>query len=143
MSMGILERLRAEIAGNTELNTLFADRYKKSATAFVGYKKSPSISQLPCLCFVPIVRAYEDNTANMRHGDRAASILISINEPTEADGIFDGVRYMEQIIDLIIDIIRSQPFPEVIFKKMRVVSDKGLRHPLYESEIVFSYLEIT
>lgn len=143
MSMDILERLRDEIIGDTELSDFFNERYNKQPSAFIGYKKAPSVSLLPCLCFVPIARDYEDKTSNMRYGNRAASILISIQEPNEIDGVFDGVRYLEYIIDRIVEIIRSQPFSEVIFSNLRVITDKGLRHPLYDAEIMFNYLELT
>lgn len=137
MSVAILTALRDVIVADTTINALITAKYAKALSHLIGYEKgSPNAANRPLLCYVDGQTTYaEDLSANQSQ----ASIVLQVIDKGTTDGVRDGVQACDDIAQLLVQLLSSQPLIAAYINNIRTITDMGIQHPFYEIEIGFNY----
>lgn len=138
MGIEAVKALREKLRNDTALNDFWQSHYNKAAIHRIGYRQSPNANDYPIVSYV-VTRAVVGDPS----GERVTvSVVIGVNAAGITDDVYDGVQQADEAASLVVSAIS---IGRVDARTMwlgtaMIVSDTGMRHPFYESEVIVPLL---
>jgi len=133
MSLIPLTALRIRLDSDADLTAWLNQHYGKSASHWLGYKRSGNANDFPMFSYQP-TRA----TRTFTNTDQSRiSIVFGVNNPEIDKNIMVGVMRSSEAEDLIVAAFANAiiaPGYKVERNSIDVTYDLGIRHPFYETE---------
>jgi hypothetical protein len=131
MSLPTLLQLRTHIKTDPALSAWLAAHYTTPAMHWIGYKKPVNANDYPSLCYLPV----RENVGKQPFDTLLVSLIISLNEKGVTEQVFDGVTRCDEAAQLVVNRLLALDSPMSLEGDIRITTDLGLAHPLYEIEL--------
>jgi hypothetical protein len=93
-----------------------------------------------CFPYIAVSPMNDQRFYNKKNSTEQVSILFGVHNDTRTGTVFDGLRQVCELGELILAALELQPLtksPSVTWNhEAQIRSDAGLQHPFYEGEIV-------
>ncbi len=133
--------LRAQIEADEALRAYLEERFGRPGRHIIGLTKAKKTSDYPYFCYV---LGSESRVSAARERLQKVSILWGINEKRIDDKVktYLGVLEMAEIGELLVSAILSDCTLGneniMVDASFETATDLGLRHPIYEAEMVLT-----
>lgn len=143
--LSTLPNLRARLEADAALAAWFAEHYPGLPVRhLIGLRPDPDTETAVPADYFPYIalsRLTQKKEARpSRRREWKVSILFGLNDDRQEDGVYLGVRGIDELTELILDALEPQPIgtdPPVVWSgEADTRNDAGTNHPYYEGEIV-------
>ena len=138
MDSRVVVAMRGYFSGDSVLSAWFTGRYARDASYLIGMKRAKRTENYPYVALVPVKERVVDRWNSLQ----TVSCVCGIQQPAIDDdvvmrGVIEAMDASRQIIgSMERDCSFGTNYLVAKMDSVRTVTDLGIRHPIYEVEVM-------